>query len=96
MKIQVPVHRVSVVAAIVLSFVLGACASNPDKPPSPAYEEATASSESIRCPVGQVLTCEAKRTGRIRFGKMGGKNLDSCSCEMETGMPVNSPLPGIY
>jgi hypothetical protein len=96
MQIPDAARPFSILAAIGFSFILGACASNPDKPPSAAYEEATATSQPVRCPMGQVLTCEARRTGRIRFGKMGGRNLDSCSCELETGMPVNSPLPGIY
>lgn len=83
---------------VLLGLLLGlaACASNSDKPPSATYESSTAKSESIRCPAGQVLTCEARRTGRIRFGKMGGNNLESCSCEAESGVPINSPLPGIY
>jgi hypothetical protein len=84
------------VIALVLVLLLGACASDPNKIPTGNFEKATAKSEGIRCPSGYVLTCEAKRTGRIRFGKMGGDNLESCSCEVESGMPVNSPLPGIY
>jgi hypothetical protein len=96
MNIPVLIRRCFLVAAISLAFILGACTSNPEKPPSVAYEEATAESEGIRCPVGQVLTCEASRTGRIRFGKMGGKNLDSCNCEVESSMDVNSALSDIF
>lgn len=88
--------RATILALASLVFGLAACASNPDKPPSATYESASAKSEAIRCPSGHVLTCEARKTGRIRFGKMGGNNLESCSCEIESGMPVNSPLPGIY
>jgi hypothetical protein len=75
--------------------MLGACASNPDKAPSPAYEEATAQTEDIRCPSGYQLVCEAKKTGRIKFGKMG-RNLDSCSCVPETDMSADSRLNDIF
>jgi hypothetical protein len=84
------------VSALVLTLLLGACASDPNRVPTGNFAKATAKSETIKCPSGYVLTCEAKRTGRIRFGKMGGENLESCSCEVESGVPINSPLPGIY
>ena len=96
MKIPVSIRRCSLVVAISLSFALGACASDPDKPPSPAYEEATAQSEDFRCPSGYQMVCEAKKTGRIRFGKMGGKNLDSCSCVVESDMSADSALNNIF
>ena len=83
-------------AALGLTLMLGACASSPDKGPSAEYEMSTADTPTYRCPSGHVLTCESRRTGRIRFGKMMNQNLDSCACELESGVPVNSPLPGIY
>ena len=95
MKIPVSIRRCSLVAAISLSFMLGACAANSDKPPSPAYEAATAQTEDIRCPSGYVLICEAKKTGRIKFGKMG-RNLDSCGCAVESGIHADSALSDIY
>lgn len=96
MNIEIQDCRAILFAAILAMLGLSACASNADKPPSQAYESATAKSQPVRCPSGHVLTCESRKTGRIRFGKMGGGNLESCSCEPESGMPVNSPLPGIY
>ncbi len=87
--------RAIATAAFGLALVLGACASNPDKPPSGKFDRATAESAEIDCPTGYLLTCESKRTGRIRFGKMGGRNLDSCSCLPETGRPTMSTVPSI-
>ena len=98
--IRIQSKRVSVLA---LFFFLGACASNAEKkasvtedPGSTNFEEQTAKVATPRCRAGYTLTCEASRTGRIRFGKMKPANLESCACEPEGGMPVNSPLPGIY
>ena len=92
--------RVSVLSLV---FFLGACASNAEKEVSATeesgsteFEEQTAKVATPRCRSGYTLTCEAGRTGRIRFGKMKPANLESCSCEPESGMPSNSPLPGIY
>ena len=91
------------VTVLALVFFLGACASNAEKEVSATedsgpteFEEQTAKVATPRCRAGYTLTCEAGRTGRIRFGKMKPANLESCSCEPEGGMPVNSPLPGIY
>lgn len=88
--------RLTTLIALGLFALATGCTTTSKKTTSGEYEDATASSESYRCPMGHVLTCETKRTGRIRFGKMGKQNLESCACEPETGVPVNSPLPGIY
>ena len=91
------------VTVLALCFFLGACASNAEKEASATeesgsteFEEQTAKVATPRCRTGYTLTCEAGRTGRIRFGKMKPADLESCSCEPERGMPNNSPLPGIY
>jgi len=88
---------------LALFIILGACASNAekeaseiDKIPSGNFEEQTAKVATPRCSAGYTLTCEAARTGRIRFGRMKRDDLQSCSCEPEGNVPVNSPLPGIY
>jgi hypothetical protein len=88
---------------LALFFLIGACASNAEKDTSATeksgptnFEEQTAKVAAPRCPAGYTLTCEASKTGRIRFGKMKPSNLESCSCEQGIGMPSNSPLPGIY
>jgi hypothetical protein len=91
------------IAVLALVFFLGACVSNAKKDASATeksgpteFEEQTAKVATPRCRSGYMLTCEAGKTGRIRFGKMKPTNLESCSCEPERGMPSNSPLPGIY
>lgn len=88
---------------LALFFFLGACASNAEKDESATersssdnFEEQTAKTPAPKCGAGYTLTCEATRTGRIRFGRMKRGDLQSCSCEPEGGAPVNSPLPGIY
>jgi len=63
--------------------------------PSDEYEASTVKTPTYKCPAGQVLNCEARKTGRIRFGRMGNKNLENCACEEYMGMPTQSPLPGI-
>ena len=91
------------ITVLALVFFLGACASSANKDASATeksgpteFEEQTAKVATPRCRSGYTLTCEAGKTGRIRFGKMKPANLESCSCEPESGMPSNSPLPGIY
>lgn len=84
------------IAGLALTLVLGACASDPDKLPSDNYEEVSAKSESMKCPVGQILICESKRTGRIRFGTIGGKGRESCNCEVDSDITDNSALGRIF
>jgi len=88
---------------LALCFFLGACASNAEKTASATedsaptkFEEQTAKVSMPRCRSGYTMTCEAGRIGRIRFGRMKPSSLERCSCEPESGMLVNSPLPGIY
>ncbi len=95
--------RCTRVCAVALFFFVGACASNAEKEASATedlgptnFEEQTAKTATPRCGAGYTLTCEASKTGRIRFGRMKRDDLESCSCEPEGNMPVNSPLPGIY
>jgi hypothetical protein len=77
-------------------LLLSACASEETRyGPSEEYEISTAKSARMDCPAGYVLNCESKRVGRIRFGRLGNQNLESCSCEQYQGMPTQSPLPGI-
>jgi len=88
--------RISIAILAAAIFIAG-CASSPEvREPSPEYEDSTAKTPTYKCPSGYVLSCESKKVGRIRFGRMGNKNLDSCSCNVYQGMPTQSPLPGIY
>ena len=91
-----PGLRAAALAAVAATFVLGGCASKEERlGPSPTYEESTVKTAAPKCPSGYVLQCEAKKVGRIRFGRIGKQNIDSCSCEVYQGMPTQSPLPGI-
>ena len=77
-------------------FLLAACSSTEERAgPSELYEETTVRTSAPKCPSGYVLQCESKKVGRIRFGRIGNQNLDSCACELYQGMPTQSPLPGI-
>jgi len=84
-------------ALLVAVAVVAGCASREERlAPSPTYEESTVKTAVPSCPTGYVLQCEGARTGRIRFGRIGPKNLESCACEEYRGMPTQSPLPGIW
>ncbi|MDH5345684.1 MAG: hypothetical protein OEW59_07970 [Gammaproteobacteria bacterium] len=84
-------------AVIAAGFFTAGCAGNEERTsPPPDYAATAANTPDPKCPAGSVLQCESKRTGRIRFGMIGKKNLESCSCEHYQGMPTQSPLPGIY
>lgn len=77
-------------------MILAGCATTKEPGiPSAAYEEATADTADYSCPAGYVLRCESRGTGRIRFNRIGNRNLESCSCESNS-VPMQSPLPGIY
>lgn len=84
-------------AALVAAVIATGCASEQKlSGPSPTYEDSTVKTLAPKCPTGYVLQCETAKTGRIRFGRIGPQNLESCSCEIYRGMPTQSPLPGIY
>lgn len=87
-------NSVTAGAAMALMFLLGGCASNAEK--DVMADEPT--EPKIRCPAGYTMICEAKKTGRIRFGRIGKDNLDSCACEPEygsTGRPARTVIPGV-
>ena len=83
--------------AVPALLALCACASTGDdrRDESLLYEESTARTSAPRCPAGLVLQCESRKVGRIRFGRIGNKNLENCACEPYQGMPTQSPVPGI-
>ena len=85
-------YLVTAYVAVALMLLLGGCASNAEK--DVTTEQATTQAKSIRCPAGYMMICEAKKTGRIRFGRIGKDNLDSCACEPEnTGRPAKPMIP---
>ena len=78
--------------ATVTMLLLGGCASNAEK--DLMSDEPT--EPKFRCPAGYMMICEAKKTGRIRFGRIGKDNIDSCACEPEsTGRPSRTVIPGV-
>ena len=92
--------RFPITAVISLLLLVAAgCASTEEgtlpKDENLVYEESTAKTVSPRCPAGYVLQCESRNTGRIRFGRIGNKNLENCACEHYQSMPTQSPVPGI-
>jgi len=86
--------RILVAAAAIIAA--GCAGQQENAGPSPTYEETTAKTSAPKCPSGYVLQCETRKTGRIRFSSIGGRNLETCSCEEYRGMPTQSPLPGIW
>jgi len=85
-----------VAVVLLLAFSLGGCASKEETfGPSETYEKVATKTEMPRCPTGYVLQCEHRATGRIRFGRIGTQDPDSCACEEYMGMPTQSPVPGI-
>ncbi len=77
-----------------MMLLLDGCASSAEKDVIP--EDRTAQAAEIRCPPGYMKVCEAKKVGRIRFGRIGKDNIDSCACEPEnTGRPANPVIPSV-
>lgn len=86
-------HVTTVCAAIVLTFLLGGCASNAGT--SAVDDDRAARATATRCPVGFTMVCETKKVGRIQFGRMGKDNLESCSCEPESFSAGRSQQPAL-
>lgn len=77
---QYPAHTCAWPLPLSLVLILAAgCSSNPRQPQQAQRTEAEA---AARCPSGYTMTCEARRTGRIRHGSFG-KNYEKCACVPE-------------
>jgi hypothetical protein len=87
--------KLSMTACVTILFILlqGGCASNAAK--DVAGDDHAARVPAVRCPAGYTMVCEAKKVGRIRFGRMGNDNLDSCSCEPENFSGGRSQQPAL-
>ncbi len=85
-------NSVMACAVTVLLLLLGGCAANTEKD---STNDSAANAQNIRCPAGYMMICEAKKTGRIRFGRLGKDNLDSCACQPEygSGRPESPVIP---
>ena len=87
-------YSMTACVATALMVWLAGCASNAEK--DVMTEDQTAQAQEIRCPAGYMKVCEAKKVGRIRFGRIGKDNIDSCACEPEnTGRPANPVIPSV-
>lgn len=84
---------VTACAATTLMFLVGGCASTSGSKPSD--DDRAARAPSVRCPAGFTKVCESKKVGRIRFGRMGEDNLESCSCEPEDFSAGRSQQPAL-
>lgn len=87
-------YSMTACTAAALLLLLSGCASNSDN--VAAGDERAAQAPVVRCRVGYTMVCEAKKTGRIRFGTIGKENMDSCACEPEygsTGRPTPPVIP---
>ena len=87
-------NSIKAFVATVVFLLVSACAGNAEKD---AMNDSAANAPKIRCPVGYMMICEAKKTGRIRFGRIGKDNLDSCACQPEygSGRPASPVIPGV-
>ncbi len=87
-------YSMTACVATALMLWLTGCASNAEK--DVITEDPTAQAQEVRCPPGYMKVCEAKKVGRIRFGRIGKDNLDSCACEPEnTGRPAKPIIPSV-
>ena len=93
MKVRPAIPVTEVCAAMVLIFLLGGCAANSTT--NTLNDDRAAESKPVRCPVGFTMVCEAKKVGRIRFGRMGNDGLESCSCEPENIAAGRSQQPAL-
>lgn len=76
-----------------LALLLGGCASSGGV--SAAESDRASEETAMRCPAGFTMVCETRTVGRIRFGRMGKENLDSCSCEPENFGAGRSQQPAL-
>ncbi len=74
---------ISVTLALTGSLILGGCATGTSK--------AAATQANMRCPVGQTMTCEANKIGRIHHGTFR-KNYEKCACVPDTTRTLDSPV----
>ena len=94
MKSREPKYSMAACLATALMLWLAGCASNAEK--DVIAEDQTAQAQEIRCPPGYMKVCEAKKVGRIRFGRIGKDDLESCACEPEnTGRPAKPIIPSV-
>lgn len=74
---------ISVTLTLAGSLTLGGCAAGTGT--------AAASQANMRCPVGQTMTCEANKIGRIHHGTFR-KNYEKCACVPDTMRTLDSPV----
>lgn len=74
---------ISVALTLAGSLALSGCATGTGT--------AAATQANMRCPVGQTMTCEANKIGRIHHGTFR-KNYDKCACVPETTRTLDSPV----
>lgn len=74
---------ISVALTLAGSLVLSGCATGTGA--------AASSQANMRCPIGQTMTCEANKIGRIHHGTFR-KNYDKCACVPETTRTLDSPV----
>ena len=79
-KARMATKLISCLAGVVI-LILGGCASTSNLDDAAAGPDVR--ERSVRCPAGHMMVCDAKKVGRIRFGRMGNENLESCSCERD-------------
>lgn len=79
--------------ATVLALLVGGCAASGGA--SAAESDRASEETALRCPAGFTMVCETRKVGRIRFGRMGKENLDSCSCEPENFGAGRSQQPAL-
>jgi len=85
------------VVTIAITMLVAGCATNAGPVgPSAVYEGATEKTVAFQCRSGYILACESKRTGRIKFGRIGNKNLDSCACLPDSEIITETRLPEFH
>lgn len=74
---------ISVTLMLAGSLTLSGCATG--------ASTAAATQANMRCPVGQTMTCEANKIGRIHHGTFR-KNYEKCACVPDTMRTLDSPV----